>query len=145
MNGIDISNWQADLDVTKVQADFAIIKATEGTGYINPSMSRHIQQAKNAGKLIGLYHFMNTTNAVAQADFFIKNVQAYLKEAILVLDFEADAIDAHGVAGAKAFLDRVKEKTGVAALIYMSASVTDNLTGRQSLKIMRYGWHSMQI
>ena len=67
---------------------------------------------------------MNTTNAVAQVDFFIKNVQAYLKEAILVLDFEADAIDAHGVAGTKAFLDRVKEKTGVAALIYMSASVT---------------------
>lgn len=31
MNGIDVSHWQAGIDLTKVPHDFAIVKATEGS------------------------------------------------------------------------------------------------------------------
>ena len=33
LNGIDISNWQKGIDLSKVPCDFVICKATEGTGY----------------------------------------------------------------------------------------------------------------
>ena len=46
MNGIDISNWQKGIDLTKVPCDFVIIKATQGTDYVNPDYDRAYQQAK---------------------------------------------------------------------------------------------------
>lgn len=123
MNGIDISNWQASLDVTKVPGDFVIIKATEGTTYCNPSMTKHYNQAVKAGKLTGFYHFAYGGVAKQEADFFVEMVYNYIGKSILVLDWEGDAMK-NGVSYAKAFLDRVYERTGVRAFIYMSKSVT---------------------
>lgn len=122
MKGIDISNWQASLNAGKVEADFVIVKATEGIGYVNPSCDTHYQQAKKAGKKLGVYHFArNSSNdAIAEADFFLKHVQGYIKEAILVLDWE-DAVG--DVAWAERFIRRVIEKAGIVPMIYMSESV----------------------
>ena len=52
LNGIDISSWQSNINVGKegVSADFVIIKATGGTGYINPDCDRAFQQAISSGK-----------------------------------------------------------------------------------------------
>lgn len=36
LNGIDISNWQSGINLAVVPCDFVVIKATEGTGYVNP-------------------------------------------------------------------------------------------------------------
>ncbi|GAK30558.1 lyzozyme M1 [Weissella oryzae SG25] len=119
LNGIDISNYQADLNVGVIGADFVIVKATEGLNYINPVADQHYQQAKAASKLLGVYHFMTADDPRAQAEFFVNNVGGYVGEAVLVLDFEAGGL-ALGSNGAKVFLDRVKELTGVAPLIYMS-------------------------
>ena len=44
-NGIDISNWQRGIDLSKVPCDFVIAKATEGTGYVDKSCDGFIQQA----------------------------------------------------------------------------------------------------
>ena len=57
MKGIDISSWQAGLDAGKIPADFVIVKATEGTDYVNPNCDEHYQQAAAAGKKLGVYHF----------------------------------------------------------------------------------------
>lgn len=35
MNGIDISSWQEGIDLNAVPTDFIIIKATEGTRFID--------------------------------------------------------------------------------------------------------------
>lgn len=35
LNGIDISNWQAGIDLSVVPCDFVIAKATQGTSYIS--------------------------------------------------------------------------------------------------------------
>lgn len=121
LNGIDISNYQADLNASLIGADFVIVKATEGLDYINPVADQHYQQAKTAGKLLGVYHFMTADDPRAQAEFFVNNIGGYIGEAVLVLDFEAGGL-ALGSNGAKGFLDRVKELTGVAPLIYMSKS-----------------------
>lgn len=125
MNGIDISNWQKDINAGAVPADFVIVKATQGTTYVSPSCDRQYHQAKSAGKLLGVYHYASGGGAVAEADFFLKNIQGYLKEAILVLDWEKgqNAAWEKGVTYAKEFLDRVYNKTGIKPLIYMSKSV----------------------
>ena len=46
MNGIDIASYQTGIDLTVVPCDFVIVKATEGTGYVNPDFTRAYAQAK---------------------------------------------------------------------------------------------------
>lgn len=122
LKGVDLSHWQSDFEAFN-SVDFAIIKATEGVGYVDPACDKLYQKAKKAGKLLGVYHFARpdlNNSAIAEADWFIKNIQGYLREAILVLDWESGYLG--NVAWAKQFLDRVKEKTGVKAILYASRS-----------------------
>lgn len=122
LKGCDLSHWQSDFEAFN-SVDFAIIKATEGVGYVDPACDKLYQKAKKAGKLLGVYHFARpdlNNSAIAEADWFIKNIQGYLREAILVLDWESGYIGK--VTWAKAFLDRVQEKTGIKALLYASRS-----------------------
>ena len=126
MNGIDVSHYQDGINLAKIQADFVIMKATEGTSYVDPCCDSHYQEAKRAGKILGVYHFARGTGSgKEEADFFLKNIKGYIGEAILVLDFEyTNKPSSKDVAWAKTWLDRVYEKTGTRPLIYMSHSVT---------------------
>lgn len=147
MNGIDISNWQKNINVATVPCDFVIVKATQGTTYVSPGCDRQYQQAKKAGKLLGVYHYASGGGAVAEADFFLKNIQGYLKEATLVLDWEKgqNAAWGQGVAYAKQFLDRIYDRTGIKPLIYMSKSVCREcdwspvVNGDYGLWVAQYG------
>lgn len=122
--GVDLSMWQG------VGAgdgwDFVICKATEGVGYVDSSCDAHYQRAKNNGQRRGVYHFarpdLNPAEAVAEADYFVDNCQGYIKDGILVLDWECAVWN---VGWAKTWLDRVYARTGVRPLIYMSASVVN--------------------
>ena len=121
MFGLDIASYQAKMDVTKIPGDFIIIKATQGTSYVNPCMAKHYDQAKRSGKLLGLYHYFSNGNAKAEADHFLKTVGSRLGEAVLVLDWERYQNEREfdrGPVKAKEFLDYVKAKTGVSPLIY---------------------------
>ena len=123
MNGIDISHWNDGINLAVVPCDFVIIKATQGTSFVDPCCDKFYQSAKKAGKKLGVYHFADGKSTGRQeADHFIKKVRGYIGEAILVLDWEADALK-KGVPYAKEFLERVYEVTGVRPLIYMSKSV----------------------
>lgn len=132
LNGVDIASYQKDMDCSKIKADFVIIKATQGTSYVNPHCNKHYTQCKESGKLIGLYHYSTGCGAEAEADFFIKNVSNYIKEAILCLDWEHNEKGgANPIFGTnsevdyvKRFMERVFARTGVYPLLYMSASVT---------------------
>lgn len=125
MNGIDISSWQTGINLHQVPCDFAIIKATGGTGYVNPDCDRAFQQGQKAGKKLGIYHYAREKgckgSAQDEADFFVKNITGYIGKAILVLDWEEE--NELGTEWVKSWLDRVQLKTGVKPLIYMSKSV----------------------
>ena len=127
LNGIDISSWQSDLTISKVPADFVIVKATGGKSYTNPYFSGQAYATLKAGKLLGVYHFARDLSgggtAIQEADHFLKVVGPYVGRAVLVLDWESDAL-LLGPSWAKKFLDRVYEKTGVRPLIYMSKNPT---------------------
>ena len=123
LKGIDISRYQNGIDISKLNVDFVICKATEGVGYTDNCCDKFYQQAKSLGKKLGVYHYARPdlgNTAIAEADYFLKETTGYHKEAILVLDWEAG--DLGNVSWAKQWLDRVYEKTGVKPMIYMSAS-----------------------
>ena len=123
LNGIDISSYQSGIDLTVVPCDFVIIKATQGTGYVNPDCDRAYQQAKRAGKLRGTYHYVSGGNAVAEADYYVNNIKGYLRDGLLAIDWEAEQNSAWGnEAYLEQLVRRVIERTGVKPLIYSMAS-----------------------
>ena len=123
LNGIDISSYQSGIDLTVVPCDFVIIKATQGTGYVNPDCDRAYQQAKRAGKLRGTYHYVGGGNAVAEADYYINNIKGYLRDGLLAIDWEAEQNSAWGnEAYLEQLVRRVIERTSIKPLIYSMAS-----------------------
>lgn len=123
LNGIDVASYQSGIDLTVVPCDFVIIKATQGTGYVNPDCDRAYQQAKRAGKLRGTYHYVGGGNAVAEADYYANNIKGYLKDGLLAIDWEAEQNSAWGnEAYLEQLVRRVIERTGIKPLIYSMAS-----------------------
>ena len=124
MNGIDVSSWQAGIDLGKVPADFVIVKATQGNWYVSPNADAQYQSAKRSGRLLGIYHYVDGRGGAAgEVDFFIKNCKNYLHEALIAVDWEAEG---NGQWGNEAYLEEVvrliKQKTGVTPLIYSMQS-----------------------
>ena len=122
LNGIDISNWQPDIDLSKVDSDFVIVKTTEGTDYVSPVADAQIQQALKLNRLVGVYHYATGAGAIAEAKFFLSNIKGYMGKALLAMDFEGQAI-VSGPTYAKAFMDTVYHATGIRPLLYTSKSV----------------------
>lgn len=126
MNFIDISSWQKGIDLPTVFAknplDGVVIKATEGTGYVNPFLEPWADYLVKNGKPLGLYHFLSGQNATGEAAYFVQKARPYLGKAILCADYEAPATD-QGTGYLKDFLDAVTELTGVRPLVYCSLSV----------------------
>lgn len=125
LKGIDISNHQRGLDLSKIDCDFVIIKATEGKSYVDKSCDGFFQKALSLGKKLGIYHFANNSDNTAkqEADWFIQNTQGYIGKAIPILDWEDNITD--NVPWALEWLQRVEEAYGCKPLIYMSESVVN--------------------
>lgn len=123
LNGIDIASYQAGLDFSKVPCDFAIIKATQGTGYTNPDCVRAVEQAMSLGKGIGVYHYISGGDAVAEANFFIDSILNWIGKVMICLDWELDQNSAWGNESyLEQVINHVIERTGVPPMIYAPAS-----------------------
>ena len=135
LQGIDIASWQAGIDLATVPLDFAIVKATQGTGYVNPDYARAIGQVLGAGRLGGAYHYVAGGNAVGEADHFVDVVGGNVGRVILAIDWEQGDNAAWGnVAYLDAVVSRVIERTGVKPLIYCSQSVMPSIQGIASAR-----------
>lgn len=86
IKGIDVSSYQADTYAT-TGLDFAFVKATEGTSYVNPKMGKQAATARTAGLALGFYHFMRPGSLKAQAAYFVEKA-ASLPGDILAVDWE---------------------------------------------------------
>ncbi|MDR1954275.1 MAG: LysM peptidoglycan-binding domain-containing protein [Clostridiales Family XIII bacterium] len=122
LNGVDVSRWQPTSILDVIPYDFAICKLTDGTGYV------HVQDGLDKaakvlahGKLLGLYHFAENGDANAEADYFAGKAAPYIGKAILVLDYEAKALN-NGREWVRAWVRRVAAKTGVTPMVYVSGS-----------------------
>lgn len=126
LKGIDISSWQAGIDPAATDSDFVIVKATGGTGYINPYYRRQADAALAAGKLLGVYHFAHEEgwcpgDAASEAAHFLNAIAPYRGRAIPVLDWE-DRAQSLPVSWAKEWLDIVARETGARPWFYAYAS-----------------------
>lgn len=127
---VDVASHQAGIVTGALDCDAVICKATEGTGYVNPYCDEHYQSAKAAGKLLGVYHYASGGNPEAEAEFFINNVQGYLHEAILVLDWESGDNAAWGDSSWVArFCAQVVALTGINPMIYVQRSAVNQCVG----------------
>lgn len=132
LKGIDVSNWQAGINLEAVPADFVIMKATQGTKYVSPDLNRQYKQAKKAGRLLGVYHFATGGDVKAEANHFINTIKDYIGEAILVIDWESDDNQSFGkndLNWVKQWCDYVYSKTSVKPMIYIQQSAMSRMKG----------------
>lgn len=123
LNGIDVSSYQRGIDLAKLPVDFVIVKATEGTGYTNPDCARAVEQALAAGKIVGVYHYVNGVGSTAEADFFVSQCKGWIGKVIFAIDWESGGNKAWGNTGyLDAVIKRVKVGTGKPPLVYASSS-----------------------
>ena len=114
MNVIDVASYQSVAQAGQYNAQGVIVKATQGTGYVNPRCNGQYAQAKKKGRSLGLYHYAGGGNPVSEANYFIKNIKNYVGEAMLVLDWERGQNSAYGNGKwAQRFVDQVHKLTGV--------------------------------
>ena len=76
--GFDVSGHDPGIDWSTVVSDgaqFAYVKATEGTGFVNPDFATQYDGSYQAGLIRGAYHFAlpNVSDGAAQASFFVGN------------------------------------------------------------------------
>ncbi|GAA3235669.1 glycoside hydrolase family 25 protein [Nonomuraea helvata] len=128
--GLDISNYEPLYDWNASDAQFGIIKATEGTSFRDASFARHWLQLGKKGIVRGAYHYGHPGNdPIAEAEHFLSVVNAQPAEPgdLLVLDLETT--DGRSVAEvnawAKAWLSYVKAKTGTTPMFYSGWNFAD--------------------
>lgn len=126
-DGIDVSNWQGNIDFRKVKEqgiDIVYIKASEGTTFRDPYFDRNYEKAKENGLKVGFYHFLTaTTNEGArnQAQFFASVISGKSPDCKLAMDFEQfnnnitrDEINSIS----KVFLETLERLTGKEVIVY---------------------------
>lgn len=92
IKGIDISNYQANINLNDVKAagyKIVYIKATEGQSYIDPLCDINYNKTIAAGLKVGFYHFMHSTDdGAVQAEFFYNKIKGKKIDCKLAIDIE---------------------------------------------------------
>lgn len=99
IKGIDVSAWQhadtnkATIDwqlVREADYKFAIVKCTQGLTYTNPWLDADINGARDAGLLVGCYHYAWPTpgGAEAEAKYALDATNKYDLDLGVTLDLE---------------------------------------------------------
>ena len=120
---VDVYSGSSDSIIRDSHADGVIVKATQGTSYVNPRCNHQWDLAGQLGKLRGLYHYAGGGNPEAEAQFFINNIKNYVGQGILILDWESYQNSAWGDTNwSLRFVTEVHRLTGVWPLIYVQES-----------------------
>ena len=115
---VDVFSGSADSIVTDSHAQGVIIKATQGTGYVNPKCNHQWDLASQSGKLRGLYHYAGGGDPVAEAQYFLNNIRNYIGKAVLAVDWEKNQNSAWGNTNwVRKFVDEVHRQTNIWPLI----------------------------
>lgn len=120
---VDVYSGSSDSIVRDPHADGVIVKATQGTGYVNPRCNHQWELAGQLGKLRGLYHYAGGGNPVSEAQFFINNIRNYVCQGVLILDWESYQNASWGnTAWARQFVEEAHRLTGIWPAIYVQES-----------------------
>lgn len=133
MRFVDISNWKADVDVSKIDADGVIVQCTWGAGELTTGngivnsvwagADAKIQAAAARGMAVGYMHYIRGVGAAEEALFFAAHTSGYLKRFVPCVDWEAAD---NAAWGDRAYLDEFLHyfilTTGVKPLVYAQRS-----------------------
>lgn len=103
--GIDVSSYQGGQYGTAGRG-FVFVKATEGTGYVNPRHAAQVATGRGAGLVVGHYHFARPGDMAAQVRYFLAHATPAPGD-VLCLDWEDTGVSS---AGKDAFLQYLKWK-----------------------------------
>lgn len=125
---VDVYSGSADSIIQDSHAQAVIVKATQGTYYVNPKCNHQWDLAGQLGKLRGLYHYAGGGDPVAEAQYFISNIKNYVSQGVLAVDWEKSQNTAWGNTNwVRQFVDEVHKETGVWPMIYVQASALDQV------------------
>jgi GH25 family lysozyme M1 (1,4-beta-N-acetylmuramidase) len=143
--GLDVSDHQSAIDWSTVASDgaqFAYIKATEGTGLVNPDFTAQYDGAYQAGLIRGAYHFAlpNKSGGAAQASYFVANgggwtADGHTLPGALDIEYNPYGPECYGlsqsamVAWIAGFTDTYQSLTTVWPVIYTASAWWATCTG----------------
>lgn len=120
---VDVYSGSSDSIIRDSHAQGVIVKATQGTSYVNPRCNHQWDLAGQLGKLRGLYHYAGGGNPEAEAQYFINNIKNYVGKAVLILDWESYQNASWGNSNwSLRFANEVHRLTNVWPLIYVQES-----------------------
>lgn len=133
MRIVDISNWKADVDVSKLDADGVVVQCTWGAGECSngngledsvwTGADARIQAAAARGLAVGYMHYIRGVGAVEEARFFVEHTKGYLGRFVPCVDWEqADNAAWGDRAYLDGFLAEYVRLTGVRPLVYAQRS-----------------------
>lgn len=150
--GIDVSQWQGDINYQEVAEDgidVVYMKATEGTSYIDPYFETNYENAKQNGLKVGFYHYVlarTVEEAQDEAQFFASTISGKSPDCRLAMDFESfgNLNNTQINQISEAFLERLQELTGKEVVIYSDTFNARNtfslsLASKYPLWIAEYG------
>lgn len=155
-NGIDVSEWQGDIDFKKVKEagiEIVYIRAGQGFSYKDAKFERNYEEAKRNGLKVGVYHYMtarSVEDAKLQAKFFVSLISGKQIDCRLAMDFESfgnlnrNQINEIAVA----YMDEVKRLSGKEVVVYSNTYdakyVFNNKVAEEPLWVAQYGVNEPQ-
>jgi lysozyme len=145
VQGMDVSHYDGTIDWATAKAhgiDFAFVKATESTTYVDPTFAANWAGMKAAGVVRGAYHFFRAnTDPLVQASHVAQTVGALeANDLPIVLDLETADGETGATIGANAvkFLDAVTAATGKTAIVYTSPGFITGTVGTPPAGLGKY-------
>jgi lysozyme len=123
--GIDLSNHNKVKNWSEIEADFIILKATEGSTFTDKQFASYRAKAIELGIPVGAYHFMTTSSSADKQFKHFSRVVGDSIDIIPVLDVEIQTKGYPMSANEyfkhiETFVDMCKEYYGVKPIIYSS-------------------------
>ena len=129
VQGVDVSAYQGEIDwqtLAVQDIDFAFIKATEGSTFVDKNFAFNFEQAQQTDLAVGAYHFFSYDSAgKTQAENFIANVIPYegMLPPVIDLEFYGDKEKhpperAYVDAELSAMIEILTDHYGMAPIIY---------------------------
>ena len=108
----------------------AIQKATQGTGYADPTFAANRQAIKAAGLLFGAYHFGDGSDGAAQAQHFLSVANPQTND-LVALDLESNSAGpSMTLEEARAFVTVIHDRINKWPVLYGGHTLKDLLNGQ---------------
>jgi lysozyme len=152
---VDLSHWNSEPDWEMLKTNGTvgvILKATQGTGYVDNTFTARADKARKAGLMVASYHFLEHGNIQQQMDWYLSKVNPSVGDR-LVIDYEEDP------SGTDATFDELEEAAeylmssgeyqvavyGSGHLVSSVGSKTSSILSKTSLWQARYSSSEPQV